>query len=186
MQNWMGGCLCDNWKPTFLPRFIFNWSTFLRQVTALWWRRWAESQVSTNQNLRNRWCQIVRQTTVYHGEVHFFNFRPEILFLGKFNPKIKNCLKWNLLPKPIQICRIRWRCSLFPFSTGNTVFWENWIPKFKIVRLKWNLLPRLIRICRIQWQCSSSPKNENCHWHLDFFNGSNFDRNENWITKKHV
>ena len=92
MQNWMGGCLCDNWKPTFLPRFIFNWSTFLRQVTALWWRRWAESQVSTNQNLRNRWCQIVRQTTVYHGEVHFFNFRPEILFLRKFGPKIKNCL----------------------------------------------------------------------------------------------
>ena len=35
-QNWMGGGLCDNWKPSFLNRFIFNWSTFLKQVTALW------------------------------------------------------------------------------------------------------------------------------------------------------
>ena len=32
MQNWMGGCLCDNWKPSFLPRFIFNWRAFLKRV----------------------------------------------------------------------------------------------------------------------------------------------------------
>ena len=56
------GCLCQNWKPSFLPRLIFNWRTFLKQVTALWWRQWAKNQVSTNQNWRNRWCQIVRQT----------------------------------------------------------------------------------------------------------------------------
>ena len=45
-------CLCDNWKPSFLPRLIYNWCTFSRRVTACWWRQWAKNQVSTNQNSR--------------------------------------------------------------------------------------------------------------------------------------
>ena len=28
-----GGCLCDNWKPIFLP-LMFDWRTFSRRVTA--------------------------------------------------------------------------------------------------------------------------------------------------------
>ena len=56
------GCLCDNWKLSFLPRLIFNWRTFSRRVTARWWPQWIKNQVSTNQNSRNRWCQIVRRT----------------------------------------------------------------------------------------------------------------------------
>ena len=56
------GCLCDNWKPSFLPLLILDWCTFWRRVTARWWRQSAKSQVSTNQNSRNRWRFIVRRT----------------------------------------------------------------------------------------------------------------------------
>ena len=56
------GCLPSNWKPSFLPLLIFNWRTFSRWVTAHWWRQWAKNQVLSNQNSRNRWCQIVRRT----------------------------------------------------------------------------------------------------------------------------
>ena len=61
----LGGCPCHNWKPSFLSRLIFNWCTFSGQVTSGWWRQWAKNQVLTNQNSRNRWCQIVRRTICY-------------------------------------------------------------------------------------------------------------------------
>ena len=35
LKGW--GCLCDNWKPSFLPRLIFNWCTFPN--TAVTWMR---------------------------------------------------------------------------------------------------------------------------------------------------
>ena len=56
------GCLCDNWKPSFLPLLIFNWRTFSGWVTARWWRQWAKNQVLTSQNSRNKWFQIGRRT----------------------------------------------------------------------------------------------------------------------------
>ena len=28
------GCICDNLKPSFLPRLLFSWCTFSRRVTA--------------------------------------------------------------------------------------------------------------------------------------------------------
>ena len=59
---------------------------------------------------------------------------------------------WNLIAKPIRICRIQWCCSLFPFSTGNNLFGQIWSKKK--INLEWNLVPRLIRICGIQWWCS--------------------------------
>ena len=31
-------CLCDKWKPSFLPRLISNGRTFSRRVTARWRR----------------------------------------------------------------------------------------------------------------------------------------------------
>ena len=37
-----------------------------RQVKACWSRGWAKNQVSTNQNSRNSWCQIVRRTICYY------------------------------------------------------------------------------------------------------------------------
>ena len=56
------GCLCDNWKPSLLSRRIVNWPTFSRRVTVRWSRGWVKNQVSTNQNSRNSWYQIVRRT----------------------------------------------------------------------------------------------------------------------------
>ena len=53
------GCFCDHWKHSFLPWLIFNWRTFSRRVTA---HCDVSEQVSTNQNLRNGWCHIVRGT----------------------------------------------------------------------------------------------------------------------------
>ena len=59
------GCLCDNWKRSFLSLLIFDWRTFSRQVTARWWCHSANSQLPTNQNSRNRRCLIVRRTIWY-------------------------------------------------------------------------------------------------------------------------
>ena len=56
-----GGGLCDSWKPKFLLCFIFDWRTFSRRVTGRWRRQWVKNQGLTNQNLRNRWCLIVRR-----------------------------------------------------------------------------------------------------------------------------
>ena len=41
-------------------------------------------------------------------------------------------LSWNLVPKLILICRIKWGCSLFPFSTGNTLFGQIWVHNTKL------------------------------------------------------
>ena len=58
------GCLCDNWKPSFLPLLILDWRSFLRRVTAPWWRQWEKNQVSTNQNSRNRWWYLIVRRTI--------------------------------------------------------------------------------------------------------------------------
>ena len=91
----------------------------------------------------------------FNGDVHFFPFRQEIPFLGKFDPKNRIVsLRWNLILRLIRICRIQWSCSLFSFSTKNTLFGQIWSKKIKIISLRWNLMPRLIWIWRIQWCCS--------------------------------
>ena len=35
-------------------------------------------------------------------------------------------LSWNLVPTLVRICRIQWRCSLFLFLSGNTLFRKIW------------------------------------------------------------
>ena len=88
-------------------------------------------------------------------DVHFSCFRPRIPFFGKFGPKIKIVsLSWNLLPRLIPIRWIQWECSLFLFSTKNTLFWVNLVQKIKTVNSRWNLVLRLIWTCRIQFWCS--------------------------------
>ena len=41
LQFWRGfrGCLFNKLISCFLPQLLFNWLTFLRWVTAHWWRR---------------------------------------------------------------------------------------------------------------------------------------------------
>ena len=88
------GCLCDNWKPSFLHLLIFNWRIFSRRVTARWWRQWAKNQVLTKQNSRNRWCQIVRQT-VCKFWIHVGICK---IFIGN-NVKMWTCPQGNEDPK---------------------------------------------------------------------------------------
>ena len=67
--------------------------------------------------------------TSLNGCVYFFGFRQEILFLGNFGPKFKiDCLKWNLAPRLVWICRIHCWCLLSQFSTG-ILFFDKFDPK---------------------------------------------------------
>ena len=45
-------------------------------------------------------------------------------------------LRWNLLPKLIQICWIQWWCILLPFGTLKYLFLANLAWKIKIVCLR--------------------------------------------------
>ena len=56
-----GGCVCDNWKPSFLSRLKYNWRTFSKRATARWYHQWAKNQVSTKQSSKNMWFQIARR-----------------------------------------------------------------------------------------------------------------------------
>ena len=88
------------------------------------------------------------QFSVY---VHFFRFRPQIPFLGKFGPKNQNC---QFIPKFGTWTNSNMQhsmFSMFDFSAfdWNYSFWANLVQIIKIVRLSWNLVPGLIRIRRI-------------------------------------
>ena len=51
--------------------------------------------------------------------------------------KIVN-LSWNLVPRLIRICKIKWWCSLSWISGGNILFGQICSQKNKIVSLSWN------------------------------------------------
>ena len=51
-----------------------------------------------------------------------FSVLPETPFLGKLGRIKIVSLSWNLLPRPVRICRIQWWCSRFLFPTRNTFF----------------------------------------------------------------
>ena len=89
-------------------------------------------------------------------------------------------LSWNLVPRPIWICRILWSCLLFLLHWKHP-FCSNLVRKIKIFSLSWNLVPSLIWICRVQWWCSFfcfrletpssgkfGPTNQNCQFKLKF------------------
>ena len=68
----------------------------------------------------------------------FFDFTQEILFLSKFDSKKQNCqFKLEIIvPILIGICRTKWWCLLFPFSTGKTLFWVNFVPQIQNWKFK--------------------------------------------------
>ena len=86
----------------------------------------------------------------------FFRFQPEVLFLGKFGPKIQNCqFKMKLDTSTNSNIHNSMVMITFFFVFDRTYsFWANLVQKLKIVSLKWNLITGLIRICRIRWCCS--------------------------------
>ena len=99
--------------------------------------------IQTNSNIKN---SIVMLT--------FFAFHQKNPFWKNLVQKIKiDSFSWNLVSILIRICKIWWCCSLFPFSTENTIFGANLVQKIKIVSLSWNLVPKLIWTCTIQRWC---------------------------------
>ena len=88
-------CFCDNWKPSFFHRLIFNWRTFSRWVAAHLWCQWAKNQVSTNQNSRNRWCQIVGGIICWLIRI---GWRPSTIFIKM--ETLKQMFPWECWETP--------------------------------------------------------------------------------------
>ena len=79
------------------------------------------------------WYHAKFEYAEFNDALHFFCFGPEIPFWSKSGRKKKKIvsLRWNLILRLIWICKIQWWCSLFTFSTGNTLFGEIWSKKSK-------------------------------------------------------
>ena len=63
----------------------------------------------------------------FSGCVHFFRFRQQIPFLGKFSQKNPNCqsiLKFGTWTNSNM--QIQWRCSIFLLFIGITIFAQIW------------------------------------------------------------
>ena len=60
-------------NPPFCLTLYLSGVHFLR-VTASWWRQWAKNQIWTNQNSRNRWCQIARGTICVSQKIESVQF----------------------------------------------------------------------------------------------------------------
>ena len=89
---------------------------------------------------------IVRNDHGHTQRCEILNLTGNTLFRQIWPKKVKVVsLSWNLIPRPIRICRIQWWCSLFLLSTVNLV------QKINTVSLGWNLVPMLIRIWIIWW-----------------------------------
>ena len=72
----------------------------------------------------------------FSGYVHFFRFRPQIPFFGKFGPKNQNCqfiLKFGTWTNS----NLQNSMAMFNFSAfnWNYPFWANLVQIIKIVRL---------------------------------------------------
>ena len=133
----------------------------------------------------------------FNGGVHFFYFRWETPFLGKFGPKNQNCqfqLKFGTktnsnMQSPMVVftfCVLDWKHP----------FWANLVQKLNIVSLSWNLVSILIRICRIQFclHClyfrmetpflgRFGPKNQNCQFKLKFGTYTNSNMQNSAVQK---
>ena len=113
-------------------------------------------------------------------------FNWKYLFWANLVRKLKiMSLNWNFIPTLIQICRITWWCSLFLFSTGNTMLCK-FDPKSKNYQFELKFCTRLIWICRIIWKIcgfhffcfrqekpfldKSGQKNQNCQLQWIFCN----------------
>ena len=88
----------------------------------------------------------------FSGRIHFFCFRLEIPFSCKLFKKIKiSSLNWNFVSRLINL-KIKNLMLMFIFSVffSKSSFWENFVPKFKVIFLKWSLLSIIFRILKIQ------------------------------------
>ena len=126
--------------------YVFGWKYFFGQF----WSK--KSKLSVLGETRYLY-QL--EYAEFNDDVHFFRFRPEILFLGKFVQKNQNS-KYKVKLDTLSNSNMRDSMMLFTFFAFDRKysFCANLVQKVKIVRLRWNLILTLIRICRIQWWCS--------------------------------
>ena len=89
------------------------------------------------------WANFVKKSRCTHSNSSILNSMATFVFPvldGKY-PSWANlihklkvvCLRWNLFPRLIRICWIRWWCSLFMILTENTLLWANLAQNFKSV-----------------------------------------------------
>ena len=76
----------------------------------------------TNSNMQNSMAMFI-----------FFVFDRKCPFSANLVQKVKIIsLSWNMAPSQIRRCKIQLYCSLFLFSSGNTVFGQIWSKKSKL------------------------------------------------------
>ena len=87
---------------------LFNWRTFLRQVAARWSCRGAKNQVSTNQNSKNRWYQILRGTIckLISSNRKFWKTSKLLSSKGGLNSKLMPIEKYKLVSEEPESDRI--------------------------------------------------------------------------------
>ena len=74
------------------------------------------------------------------------------IFEANLVPKFKIVyIRWNLVPREIQMFKLQCWFSLFLFLTRNTLFVQILSRKTKIVSLNKNFIPTLLWISRIRW-----------------------------------
>ena len=95
--------------------------------------------------------------TEFNGDVHFFCFKPETTFLGKFGSKNQNG-QFELKFGAYTNSNMHNSVVVFTLSVLGLkkLFWANLVQKIKMISFSWNFVPRLIRECRIQWWYSLS------------------------------
>ena len=97
--------------------------------------------------------RLIRIRRIQWNYLLFICFRLEIPFLGKFNPKNKNCqLKLKLKYNQFKYAQFNGGVHFFffCFRPGIFVLGKSG-PKNQICQFKLTFVTRLYRICRIQW-----------------------------------
>ena len=86
----------------------------------------------------------------FNGDIHLFRFWPEIPFLGKFGPKIKNCqLRLKFCTETNSNMQNAMALLTFSFFYDIYPFEAKVGQKIKIFSLNWNVLPRINWVCKI-------------------------------------
>ena len=85
----------------------------------------------------------------FNSDIHLFHFWPEIPFLGKFGPKIKNCqLKLKFCTETNSNMQNAMVMLTFSFFNEKYPFGAKVGQKIKIFSLSWNVLPRINWVCK--------------------------------------
>ena len=142
---------------SFSFSFWFLFLHFSHRQLPLDWPRCAVAFLINSHGLRchSQLALSCLEFAEFNDDVHFFCFRSEMPFLGKFGPKSQNYqlkLKFGIHPNSsMQNSMVVFTFLVFD---QKCLFWANLAQNVKIVSLRLNLVVSLIRIFRIQRWCS--------------------------------